>query len=101
MNERNCLAPTDEAQFDAGYQAAWDEYEPSEKAADPVGMDEDYRFGWWCGIGNAGAWFEGLAAYDKGLRCCPYDEGADDECFREPWLNGFFLAMSVGGRNDA
>lgn len=93
MSEFNGLAQTDEAQFDAGYQDAWVEYEPGEKVGDPVGVDEDYRFGWWNGIGDVSAWHEGWAAYEKGLRCCPYIEGADDECFREPWLKGLRTAQ--------
>lgn len=83
------LAPADEDRFWVGYDAAWCEYEPGHPVGDPVGTDDDYRGGWWSGVGDCSAWHEGWTAAERGLSVCPYIIGADDECFREPWLDGY------------
>lgn len=78
--------------FDFGYADAWEDFIPDEPVGDPV-SSEDYRLGWWCGIGDVKAFYDGWQAYDNGLRCCPYVVGSDEACFREPWLNGYWQAM--------
>lgn len=85
----------DEEAFEAGRLAAWDAYEPGHPAGDPVGVSDDYQFGWWCGVGNASAWHEGYSAGKCGMLFCPYAIGADDDCFREPWLNGYRAAFEI------
>lgn len=78
--------------FEAGHADAWTEYNPGEPVGDPV-SSEDYRFGWWCGIGEATAWHEGWQSYEDGVKFCPYVIGSDQEGFREPWLDGYWMAM--------
>lgn len=78
------------AAFQAGFQDAWEEFtHPDKPVGDPVLSSENYRFGWWCGIGEAKAWHEGFQAYENGLMFCPYLLGNDDDCFRESWLDGY------------
>lgn len=76
------------------YEAGWDEYSPGEPAGDPVDVNDDYRMGWWCGVGNAAAWHAGWEAAEKGVMVCPYRVDADDECFREPWYEGYFACVT-------
>lgn len=83
----------DEDSFEAGRLAAWEAYEPRRPVGDPVGVSDDYQFGWWCGVGAASAWHEGYSAARRGLLSCPYSTDGDDECFREPWLNGYRAAF--------
>jgi len=85
----NCIHTPD---FEAGRDDAWAEFIPGEPIGGPVSND-DYRFGWWCGIGEVTAWHEGYLAYENGLLFCPYVLGSDDECFRQPWLDGYWAAM--------
>ncbi len=87
-----CLAPIDEARYMEGWEAGRMEYQPGEPIPEPIWLDEDFAFGYDVGVGEAMAWHEGYAAGQAGLGVCPYTEGADDECFRGPWLNGFMLA---------
>ena len=92
------LAPESEAAFDQGYEAAWEAYEPNQPSGDPIGVDEDYQFGWWVGVGEASAWYEGWEAAEKGVLACPYAEGSDEEDFRGMWLEGYgdaFLSRSL------
>lgn len=85
----------DETEFQAGYSLGWVEYRHGQRSADVVGASDDFRCGYWNGIGEASAWHEGWAAAECGLMVCPYLVGSDDECFRESWLNGFVDAMSM------
>jgi len=80
--------------FEAGYDDAWTGFNPDEPVGDPV-SNEDYRFGWWCGIGEATAWLEGYRARENGLLFCPYVLGSDDECFRPLWIAGYAAAMGM------
>jgi len=79
--------------FAAGYADAWEAFQPGEPVGDPVSSD-NYRFGWYCGIGDAKAWDKGYQAYKNGLWVCPYVMGSDDECFRQPWLDGYWVATA-------
>ncbi|MDO9104907.1 MAG: hypothetical protein Q7U57_08085 [Methylovulum sp.] len=78
--------------FESGYDDAWGEYEPGEPVGDPV-ASENYCFGWWVGIGDAKAFHAGWKAFEDGVRLCPYVIGNDDDCFREPWLEGYWQAV--------
>lgn len=89
------LAPVDEDQYSQGWDAAWEAYEPGEPVGDPVGVSEDYDFGWWCGVGEAQAWHEGWGAAECGVLACPYQRGSDDDCFVDPWLKGYAAALSI------
>lgn len=93
------LAPVNDDRYDAGYALAWGEYEPGEPVPDPVGVDDDFQFGYWVGIGHAAAWNEGWTAAERGMLVCPYRIGADDECFRESWLSGYGDAL-LGLKTD-
>jgi hypothetical protein len=88
------LAPVNEAAFYAGRDDGVLAYIPGEPVGEPVGVDDDYLFGWWCGIGDASAWDEGCAAAEHGLLFCPYQIGSEDECFREMWMSGYLFALS-------
>ncbi|MGZ8171849.1 MULTISPECIES: hypothetical protein [Methylobacter] len=80
--------------FNVGYDDAWADFDPDEPVGHPVACD-DYIFGWWCGIGDARAFYDGWQAYDQGVKFCPYAIGNEDECFREQWLNGYWEAWVV------
>lgn len=95
MNVSESFLSIDEEAFDAGHLAAWEAYEPGHPVGEPVGVSDDYQCGWWCGVGNASAWHEGYAAAKRGVLACPYSTDGDDECFREPWLNGYRAAFEI------
>lgn len=85
----------DEAEYQAGHIDGLVEYFPGELAGDPVGVSDDYRAGWWCGVGDAMAFHEGWNAAEKGILACPYIVGADDECFRDQWHDGYFACWDA------
>lgn len=87
------LAPADVCLFNAGYEDAWNAYEPAEPVGAPELADADYRFGWWSGVGDASAWHEGYDAARRGTLVCPYSREGDQECFVDPWLNGYQAAF--------
>lgn len=93
-------SPIDECAYQSGYEAAWFDYEHGEPAGDPIGVSDDYQFGWWVGIGEVSAWHEGWEAAEKGVMACPYLTDADDECFREPWLIGYWAYTRMRGETE-
>lgn len=85
----------DERAYALGFEDAQDAYEHDQPTGDPVGVCEDYELGWWCGVGHCMAWHEGYSAAKRGMLFCPYATGADDDCFRDPWMSGYLAAFEI------
>lgn len=81
--------------YQAGYEDGWAAYEMAQPAGQPIGVEEDYDLGWWCGVGHADAWHEGFHAAEAGVYVCPYVL-VDDESYRFCWLEGYACAMEFG-----
>lgn len=81
--------------FSRGYADAWAAYIPDTAVGDPQFVSEDYRCGWWNGVGAASAWHEGYFAASAGVVVCPYIVGGDDECFQLDWMHGFVTAFEI------
>lgn len=89
------LAPENEERFWQGYEDARTACALGDVIGDPV-ADDDYRGGWWAGVGDEQAIQAGKAAARAGLYMCPHELGTDDECFRGEWLNGYFFTTDTG-----
>ncbi len=91
MNTIEMTEEQQEQRFWDGYDEGWSRAIEARggQVGDPVGVDEYYDLGWWNGVGNYLAWEEGWRAAERGILFCPYLIGADDECFREHWMNGY------------
>jgi len=79
-------------EFGQGYDIGWRCFWEEDDAIEPSECNDDFNLGWWCGYGDASAYHEGRYAHYKGIKHCPYLIGADDECFRTVWLDGYWDA---------
>lgn len=85
------LAPASEMEYQAGFDAACETYQDGAPLGDPVGVSEDYQWGWWNGVGFTIAFEEGYRAARRGVLTCPYTDAAE-EFFVESWRLGYAAA---------
>ena len=65
-----------------------------EPIGEPVGVDEAYLEGWWCGVYEAEAWMAGWDACGTGAPMPLCDRDDEAAGYRALWLAGYVAALA-------